>query len=487
MNVNDFKSFVGGLFRWYMGVLLVLLMFFYGCRNEEMLEIAIVSTNDIHGNIEQFPKLATFVSRVKACYPEVILVDAGDRFTGNPYVDYAKKKGWPIISLMNDLGYEVGALGNHEFDFGQQVLQERINDASFPMICANIDQDELTGILPSYVIERVGVKLGFFSLLLLDEDQLPKANSEYLKGLHFDHYLNEIENYKKYKDQCDVLIGLTHLGVADDSVLAMQMPELDMIIGGHSHTLLESPKIVNDVLIGQSGIKLQYAGLTILKFKRGKLVERSYRSCLIDTITQVDSSVFRKVKSFMDDLRFQEVIGEVMHPFVSKESIGNVVTDAMVFATGADFAFYNQGGIRVTELPKGKITRETVLLIEPFGNRIVLHDLSLDDIKALILNCFNRKSQQIDLLVAPGAYTIILDQQGNGVDVVFKGQDGRPWVEKTKYRVALNNYVSMKYDFPGREKGVFSDIFVVDAMVDYIRRNTPLSPSGARVFVSDRR
>ena len=121
---------------------LVLLFFFLlsGCHGKtDEKEIVIISTNDIHGQIQQFPKLATFVNRVKAKHPNVILVDAGDRFTGNPYVDYAEERGLPIITLMNELGYAIGTLGNHEFDFGQKILRTRINDATFPIICANIN------------------------------------------------------------------------------------------------------------------------------------------------------------------------------------------------------------------------------------------------------------------------------------------------------------------------------------------------------------
>ena len=135
---------------------LLWIMFLSGCQNTEEKEIVIISTNDIHGRIEQFSKLATFVKRIKEEHPNVILVDAGDRFTGNPYVDHAKEKGFPIISLMNDLGYEVGTLGNHEFDFGQKILRARINDATFPIICANINSSrgELDSIPPYHIIEK---------------------------------------------------------------------------------------------------------------------------------------------------------------------------------------------------------------------------------------------------------------------------------------------------------------------------------------------
>lgn len=466
--------------------ILLWVMFLFGCQNTEEKEIVIISTNDIHGEIEQFSKLATFVERIKEKHPNVILVDAGDRFTGNPYVDHAKEKGFPIISLMNELGYEIGTLGNHEFDFGQKILRARINDATFPIVCANINssQGELDSIPPYYIIEKDGINLGFIGLVQTGTDQIPSTNPEGLKDITFDHYLDNVKDYRLLKQRCDVLVGLTHLGVDEDSILATQMPELDIILGGHSHTLLKTPKEINNVMIGQTGLKLQHAGLTILKFKKGKLIERSYQSCPMDTITQVDSCMARKVNYFMEHPEFKEIIGATSLPFKSQESIGNIVTDAMLCSTASDFAFYNQGGIRLTELPPGDITLETILSIEPFGNHIVLHELSLTDIKALILNNFNREDHAIDLYVSPGSYTIIQDQQGKGTDVIFKDRNGRPLIEKTTYKVALNNYVSIEYDFPGKGKGLHTDISVVNAMIDFIRTNTPLVPTGNRTYLS---
>ena len=387
---------------------------------------------------------------------------------------------------MNDLGYEVGTLGNHEFDFGQKILRARINDATFPIICANINSSrgELDSIPPYYIIEKDGIKLGFIGLVQTGTDQIPSTNPERLKDITFDHYLDKVEDYKPLKRQCDVLIGLTHLGVDKDSILATQMPELDIIIGGHTHTLLETSKEINNVIIGQTGLKLQYAGLTILKFTKGKLTERSYQSCLIDTITRVDSCITRKVNYFMEQPEFKEVIGISSLPFKSQESIGNIVTDAMLRSTVSDFAFYNQGGIRLSALPQGDITLETLLSIEPFGNHIVLHDLSLSDIKALILNRFNQDGHVIDLFVSPGSYTIIQDRQGKGTDVILKDRNGRPLVEKASYKVALNNYVSIQYDFPDKGKGLHTDISIVNAMVDFIRANTPLAPTNKRTYLS---
>ena len=466
-------------------LILLFLFLLSGCHGKtDEKEIVIISTNDVHGQIQQFPKLATFVDRVKAEYPNVILVDAGDRFTGNPYVDYAEERGLPIITLMNELGYAIGTLGNHEFDFGQKILRTRINDATFPIICANINssQSELDSIAPYYIIEKDGIKLCFLGLIQTETDNIPSTNPEHLQKITFDNYLDKIEDYRKLKSSCHAFIGLTHLGVDSDSILATRMPELDMIIGGHSHTLLEKPKRVNNVLIGQTGIKLQYAGLTTLKFKGGKLTERIYKSCLIDTITQADSSMTEKVKFFVNPPRFKQIIGTATLPFESRESIANLVTDAMLSASSSDIAFYNQGGIRITQLPQGDITLE-LFSIEPFGNHIVTHEMSLKEIKALILNRFNREDHAIDLFVSPGNYTIIRDQQGNGTDVLIQDRNGKPLVDEQIYKVALNNYVSVDYDFPDRGKGQHTDISVVNAMIKFVQSHQPVQPTLRRTYI----
>lgn len=472
--------------HFHANLILLFILFLPGCQGKiEEKEIVIISTNDIHGQIQQFPKLATFVNRVKAEHPNVILVDAGDRFTGNPYVDYAEERGLPIITLMNELGYDIGTLGNHEFDFGQKVLRTRINDAAFPIVCSNINssRSELDSIAPYHIIERDGIKLCFLGLLQTESDNIPSTNPSHLQQITFDNYLDKIKKYKHLKQSCNAFIGLTHLGTEADSILATRMPELDIIIGGHSHTLLEKPKQVNNVLIGQTGLKLQHAGLTILKFKGGKLSERTYESCLIDTITHTDSCMTKRVEFFVNQPHFKQIIGTAGLPFESRESIANIVTDAMLSASLSDIAFYNQGGIRITQLPKGNITLEQIFSIEPFGNHIVTHEMSLKEIKALILNRFNRKGHTIDLFVSPGSYTIIRDRQGNGTDVIILDRNGNPLIDGQIYKVALNNYVSADYDFPHRGKGLHSDISVINAMIRFFQSKQSLLPTGRRTYI----
>lgn len=472
-NVHERRISCSGIY--YRIILLYTLLILAGCGTDEK-EIVIISTNDMHGRIEQFPKLATFVERVKAEHPNVILVDAGDFFTGNPHVDYAEERGKPIITLMNELGFSVSVLGNHECDYGQKILRKRINDAAFPVICANINssRSELDTIPPYHMITVDGIKLCFFSLLQTVQG-LPDANPDLYTGITFDDYRATAPRYKYLRQECDALIGLTHLGIEADSILATEMPELDMIIGGHTHTLLEEPKIVNNIMIGQAKYALKYAGITTLKFSGKKLIQCSYRSIDIDTITQLDPKMVDLVEQFHNKPEFRKVVGHTSRP-LSHEGIAHVLTSAMRDTARSDFAFYNHGGIRINTLPEGDITMETLLRIEPFDNHIVIQDMTAEDIKALLINRFNARDQHSssELTMAGGKFSIIQDDTGKAVDADIKDNSGKSLAKGNRYKVALNNYINAEYDFPGQGKGTHVEISIIDAVLAYLRKHPSL-------------
>ena len=103
--------------------------------------LVLLSTNDMHAKIQNFPRLASAVEACRDTAQLVVLVDAGDRWTGNAYVDMAPTPGMPMIALMNELGYDVATLGNHEFDHGQAFLGRMIDSMDFEVVCANVVSD----------------------------------------------------------------------------------------------------------------------------------------------------------------------------------------------------------------------------------------------------------------------------------------------------------------------------------------------------------
>ena len=471
----------------------LLLLLFAGCRSEksgDAVRIVIISTNDMHAQIDRFPKLAAFVKQQRAENKYVILADAGDRFSGNVYVDNALEKGEPIISLMNSLGYDVAAMGNHEFDYGQQVLRKRIEQAAFPVLCANMrSEGSQLGSLPAYrILEVAGVKLAFLSLIETGSDQIPSTNPEHLEGITFPYYREVAAEYAHLKQACDAFIGLTHLGFYSDSVLAVRHPELDVIIGGHSHTLIKTPCRINNVLISQTGSGLKYAGVTTLDFQGGKLTGKEYRVVSLDTVGEEDPETVRMVEEFCNRPEFKEELGVTSGGLKYKENVASLMTDAMCMAAGCDFAFYNSGGVRLNSVPAGSpITLETLYGMEPFANYIVTQNMKQDEMKDLILTRFNSvkdpSKRSIDLFISDGQYTIRKDREGKGYDVVFKDKNGNALSASAVYKVGFSNYVYSTYTFKNKGGGVDSGITIVDAMIGFVKSRKDVNYNKRRTFV----
>lgn len=472
----------------YVIVSLFIAVVLAGCAGEKDTRVVIISTNDIHAQINHFPKFATFIKEKRAEYPNMILVDGGDRFSGNVYVDNAVEKGQPMILLMNKLGYEVAALGNHDFDYGQETLKKRIGEADFKIICGNIVSGESVLGQPDayFMIEKAGIRFCFLSMIQIGgEERIPATNPGNLENITFRDFRDMIGETKSLKGECDVFIGLTHLGFQSDSVLAEAMPELDVIIGGHSHTLVSEPKVINGVLVTQSGSNLKYAGVTYLDFKGKELVRKTFTVVKLDSIGTPDGEVSRMVEEFSNRPEFKEKLGESASGMKSKEDVAALMADAICQAAGCDFAFCNSGGVRLNKIPAGDITRETVYKIEPFGNYIVTHELTLPEMKELVLNRFNgAKDPKIDLFVSDGRYTILTDGEGNGVDVVFVDKNGNKLKDNSKkYKVGLSNYVNSTYRFSGKEKGTDTGIVIVDAMTDFVKGKKEVSYDVKRTFI----
>lgn len=481
----QFRSF-------YFWTLLLVIAFFYGCREEKAARVVIISTNDMHAQIGRFPQLATLVDDMRKENPYVLLVDGGDRFSGNVYVDHAVEKGKPIIELMNKVHYDLATFGNHDFDYGQTVLRKRMEEAEFPFICANIQAEgsELGQPVGYAVLEEGGLRLCFLGLIQTSAvSHIPATNPENLKNITFSYYQEAARRYKELRKKCDAFIGLTHLGYTSDSLLAMEMPELDAIIGGHSHTLVREPKLINGVLVSQTGSNLKYAGITTLEFKGKKLVNKTFRVVKLDTVKPMDAEVKKMVEDFSNRPEFLVKIGTTSKGLKHKENVASLMADAMCYAADCDFAFCNSGGVRSNSIPAGDITMENMYKIEPFGNYIVTHELTLAEMKELILNRFNGlnhpEKRRIDLFISQGRYTLLKNAEGEGIDVVFVDKEGHKLQEgPRKYKVGLSNYVSTTYDFAGKGKGEDTGIYLVNAMENFVKSRGNVDYSERRTFIN---
>lgn len=478
--------------------LLLFIVVFASCQSEkqgsdggsDLKEIVIISTNDMHAQLTKFPAFATFVKQKRTEHENLLLVDAGDRFSGNPYVDNAPEKGEPMITLMNKLGYSVAAFGNHDFDYGQTVLNKRLKEADFKLICGNINSaGSEIGQPDAYtMVEVAGLKLCFLSLIQTGSDHIPATNPGNLANITFDYFKAVLQKYKSLDEEADAFIALTHLGYDNDSLLAVAMPELDAVIGGHSHTLIRNERLINGVLVSQAGSNLSFAGITTLKFKGKKLIEKTYALADLSKITEPDAEVKLLVDEICNRPEFKEVVGQATKALREKEHVASLMTDAMCDAAGCDFAFYNKGGVRINSMPQGDITVEMLYKIEPFSNYIVMHELTLAEMKDLILNRFNGlknpADRGIDLYISKGKYTILNDAGGLGLDVAFVDKSGNALKEGAKkYKVGLSNYVNSTYNFVGKGKGIDTGITITDAMIGFVKKQQRIEYDETRTFI----
>lgn len=462
----------------------------YSCKNgaETAGEFVIISTNDIHAQIDRFPQLAAFIQQKRAESEEVIVVDAGDRFSGNPYVDNAIEKGEPIIQLMNKVGFEVACMGNHDFDYGQEVLKKRFSEANFPVICANINSEEsrLGQMLPYEMIKKGGLKFCFLSLIETGANHIPATNPANLENISFRYFKDVAKEYKQLESDCDVMIGLTHLGFANDSLLALVMPEFDVIVGGHSHTVIRDPRVINGVLVTQTGSNLNYVGVTTLKFEGKELIDKSYSLISLKDFGGADQEVALMVQVINNRPEFKKVLGEATIDLKFKENVASLMTDAMCRAVGADFAFYNKGGVRLNSIPQGPITMEMVYKIEPFANYIVRHKWTLPQMKEFILKDYNRGKDKdkryINYFISDGKYEIIRDNRGDGVDVKFYDKRGELLKDNGKlYDLAFSNYVASSNPYVAG--GENTDIYIADAIAEYLTEKRQIAYNQQRAFV----
>ena len=178
--------------------------------------IVVLSTNDMHAKIQNFPRLAAAVENCRDTAQLVVLVDAGDRWTGNAYVDMAPTPGMPMIDMMNELGFDVETLGNHEFDNGQAFLERMIDSKDFEVVCANVVSDTCTfPQLPPYtVIDRDGIRIGFVGVVTNYEGPgHPAGNASSFAGLTFpDPQRMALKYAAALRPKCDVLVLVSHMG-----------------------------------------------------------------------------------------------------------------------------------------------------------------------------------------------------------------------------------------------------------------------------------
>ena len=436
-------------------------------------EFVILSTNDMHASLDNMARLAT---AVKECRDTVftIVVDAGDRWTGNAYVDLAKNR-LPIIKLMNAVGYDIATLGNHDFDPGQKVLEEAVECAEFDVICANMKSsgDNLNDVEGRERIETpAGIAVDFIGVVTSYSNGHPDGNDNNFEGLQFEDPQLVAERECK-RSNGDVRVLLSHMGHDRDLSLAERYDGYDVIIGGHTHKILDT--LVNGTIVGQTGRKLKNVGVTKVKMRGSRVVSIEYENIPLKNYAK-NGEVERLIAGIEANPALKEVVGKMAH---STNHVGlcNLQTKIIKEATGADIGIYHRGGVRIIEgLPEGDVTVKTLFDNEPFFSQVHLCEMTPAQLRKLIVEKYNdtvnaKESHVVDLY-ATTPYRIITDENDMAYDVEFPRLR-----EGAKYKVAVADYVARNYKHFECESEVRLPVLVYDLDRAYFEKNSPVKIS----------
>lgn len=225
----------------------------------------ILHTNDFHSRLADAQ--AQTIRRAKDGLENALLLDAGDAISaGNVGV---RPGGEPILTLMSVTGYDAMTMGNREFHVADALLRCKIGKAQFPILCANMrwreDQGEILPVASQIVKTMLsGLRVGVFGLTV--PMVTPRMTARVLSAFVFDDPVAVArQQIAGLRSQVDVLIALTHIGIREDERLAAACPDIDLIVGGHSHVTLETPKVVNGVPIVQAKMYGHYLGHVVLE------------------------------------------------------------------------------------------------------------------------------------------------------------------------------------------------------------------------------
>lgn len=460
------------------------LVLFWGCNRPSRatklenpsgeVEVNILTVNDIHASIDQFPKFAAMVDSLRNVYPDLLVFSAGDNRTGNPVNDQYNPVNYPMITLMNATGFNLSAVGNHEWDGNVVNLQNDIERADFPFLCANVvipDSVNLD-IKPFEIIENQGIKLAVVGMIEVRHDGIPGAHPDNLKMVSFKRADMVLPGYKYLKNESNAVILLSHCGLEDDMELAQANPWLDVIIGGHTHTLIEHPSTTKGVLVTQSGSHLRYATLVKLKFKDGKLMDKSAIVLNVNKVRKEDPKFRKMLDEFNDAPVLNQAIATALTRFENQEEIGCMMTDAFCEISGADFAFQNTGGVRVQYLKKGPITVKDVYTIDPFNNEIIVYQMTGSQVKHFILNSY-RKNGGYPSYVSGMTYKVSDD--GNDVWVEM---DGARFSTKNVYKVAFNSYMASTIDVRSQDEGRSTFMTSEEMIIEFLKKHKTVDYQG---------
>ena len=484
---------------------------------EKDVEFKIMHVNDIHGRVDAgkydgmgLARVSTIVKEVRAEDPNVIFLDAGDTIHGTVFA--ALTKGASVVRVMNEMGYDAMTTGNHDYNYGLDRLEKLQSTMNFPVIVSNVTyKDTGEKAFRPYIIKTLpnGVRVGIFGLAT--PETAYKTNPTNVEAVTFDDPIKAAKESVTAleREGVNYIIALTHLGMDEDSVytsikLADEVEGIDLIVDGHSHTTLEDGLMVGETLIVQSGFYDKNLGEVTVKLGKdgtrdetAKLYSKEYAmenveedpiiKAIIDEVNtendKITSVVVGETDVYLD--------GERDHVRGGETNLGDMITEAILAKTGADGVITNGGGIR-SSIEVGTITRGDVISVLPFGNYVVVQEVTGQDLKDAIENGIQSYPETRGAFPHVAGFTFKFDPTREVGDKVYNitfTNGEKIDLEKT-YNIATNDFMAVggdMYESLNGKRTVNEYESIEEILGEYIKKSgiTHKTIDG-RVFVGEK-
>ncbi|RLW68343.1 MAG: hypothetical protein B6D68_03810 [spirochete symbiont of Stewartia floridana] len=440
--------------------------------------LTILHTNDVHSHLdvdykERYgaAKIGYMADKIKAAYDNVLLLDAGDYVMGTVY--YSVFEGEADRKVMNLLDYDAMTLGNHEFDYGNPGLMNFISELETPIVGTTIDfseYPEIDELVDPYIIRDMdGRKVGIIGATVPETTTI----SSPAEGIVFNDVISSVQPIvdELEAEDVDVIVLLSHNGYIKDQEFAAQLDGVDVIVGGHSHTLVQGddyPTVLRSasdepVLVVQAGSYNKYLGnLTVTFDDAGVATSWWGDPILMAASVPLDEEIADYVAGLSKDL--EPLIGKVLGTVktelttsrVAESSLGNFITDAMLYDVrdqGVQVALTNGGGIRA-DVGTGDLTMGKLMEVLPFGNLIATFEIKGSDLRQVFEHGVSRTEEQHGRFLQMAGARIVWDPAGEPFDYATQtgGRITEVYIDDRKggwnpldpdaiYKVAANNYI----------------------------------------------
>lgn len=466
--------------------------------------LVVLHTNDTHGHPAAFdfppaervgglPARATLVERVRQEHRNVLLLDAGDVNTGLMVSNLFHAE--PDILGYNALGYDAMTLGNHEFDPPRSVLLDQMAKAAFPFLSANIRTSDGALLAQSHILRSFdGFRVAVFGLTTPETRGI--ARPTHISDLRFEDPVDTARTLvPELREQADLVIALTHLGIYPDPNrgarrLAREVPGIDLIVDGHTHTRLDAPIVVKHPAAGTRTILVQawkwglVLGKLELTLQNGRIQGHTFEAVPVNLDARTvpeDLELLALLQPYLDRAAAAgaRVIGRAGGLFSNdrvreaETALGDLVADAMLWSAqtlSPDLALQNSGSIRA-EIPPGAVTIGRIHDVLPFDNTVVVLSLRGRQVRALLDRSASLEPGHGGFLQVSRGVSVVLGPEPGPCRDIFV--NGRRLEDERLYRVAVPSFLAEGGDgyqvFREAVRPYDTSRFQRDVLVDYIQ------------------